>query len=498
MAQEKPIHSPINGSSTYLYTDHWAYTYIQLLQDRGHLQSLYYSIKPYRRMDIAKAVISISVENLSPSEKYWIELLKNEMKYEIQSLQLNDDENVALEAKLTAETKNYYQKNHFESDFYVNPEINYRMDYLAVSLRGRIDNGLLNDPTYTGRKADGLAARLEDGYGLLQFGKIDFFIGRSAQSWGPFNRRSLILSDHPYTYDRIGLNFLTKNIAFHSSFAKLNSMTFNNAPTDRYLSAHRLDIKLNNGINFGFSETAVYGGPDRSIDFSYMNPFTIFMNAQTNDGKEANENLAFDFFIPLKSISLKGQILVDDFILDGPNKPAPNRKTSSDRLGFLFGIQMHDVLIMNSQWDLLYERVGSYTYNVKQKRPWQSYTYDGRGLGGETNDRDLWNLSIKYFPFPKWIFDFDAVFFRKGERSLSSNDFEDSTFVKLPFPSGEVQSDINFALGTLYQHSDNLIFKGNVGLDHIINFKHTPKKNKTYFSFAMTLQWILFNNFLLN
>ena len=479
-------------SSTYLYTDHWAYTYVQLLQDRGYLKELYYSVKPYKRIDLAKAVLSTNKDPLTASETYWLDLLQTELRTEIQTLVPGNNKNMeTASTKVSLETKNYAQHGHFKSDFYFNPEINYTTDHVAVSLRGRIDNGLLNDPTYSGQRTDWVAARLEDGYGSFQFGKLDFFVGRAAHNWSPFLNKSLILSDNPYTYDQAGINFETKHIAFHSIFAKLNSTTANNIVAERYFSAHRLDLKFNSGINLGFSETVVYGGPNQALEFAYMNPFTIFMNAQTNDGKEANENLALDFFVPLRRFNFKGQILVDDFILDGPDRPAPNRKTSSDRLGLLLAVQGNDIFFQNSLWTLQYENIGSYTYNVKQKRPWQSYTYDGRGLGNPANDEDSWNLNIKYFPIRKWIFDLDAIFTRQGERDLASNNFEDSTFVKLPFPSGVVEKSLAISAGTLYQHNNSLFGEARIGLEHILNYKHIGKSNKTFMYLLCRINFIL-------
>lgn len=478
--------------STLLYTDHWTYKYIQLLQDRGYFRELFYSLKPYNRTDIANALINLSEEDLSVSETYWVKILKEEFDKEIKHLTMAADEQETF-TKINTEfgIKNYSQYHHFETDVYVNPEVNFIMAHFAVAIRGRVDNGLLNDPAYTGRKTDWLAARLEDGYGIFNFGRFNFFAGRTAQNWGPSPRKSLILSDNPYTYDQIGLNFSTKHIAFHSVFAKLDPVTYIGQPSDRYFSAHRLDLKFNNGVNLGFSETVVYGGPEQSIEFSYLNPFSIFMNAQLNDKKEANENLAFDFYIPLKSFNLSGQVLIDDFILDGPDKPAPNRKTSSDRLGLLLSVQCNDLFLINSQWTASYEGVGSYTYNVKQKRPWQSYTYNGRGLGNNSNDGDAWNLNVKYFPIPKWIFEFDAAIERQGSRDLSSNDFEDSTFVKLAFPSGIVQRNLHLSAGALYQHSNTVSLQAFVGFDDFSNFEHIAKRNKRFLFYELRLKWIL-------
>ncbi|MBL7996219.1 hypothetical protein JNM05_12690 [bacterium] len=486
-AQDKPAIQSKNMGSSFLYTDHWAYTYIQLLQDRGYLKDLYYSVKPYKRLDLAKTLVALQIENFNLTEKYWIELLLKEFTTEINILKSTNNNVVSATAKASFGTVNDYRNNHFESDFFVNPEINYSMEHLAVSLRGRIDNGLLNDPTYSGRKTDWIAARLEDGYGSLQFGQLDLFVGRVAHNWAPFLDRSLILSDNPYTYDQIGLNFETKHIAFHSVFAKLNPVVYGAPYANRYFSAHRLDLKFNNGINLGFSETVVYGGPNQPIEFSYMNPFSIFMNAQTNEGKEANENLAFDFFIPLRPLNFKGQILIDDLILDGPDDPAPNRKTSSDRLGFLFAVQGIDFLVQNAHWTLQYENIGSYTYNVKQKRPWQSYTYEGRGLGNEANDRESWSLNFKYFPMPKWIFDLDATYAKLGERNLASNDFDDSTFVKLSFPSGVVEKTVAASLGALYRHNQFIFGQARIGFDNVLNRKHKKNHDKSSAYFLVSI-----------
>ena len=134
-----------------------------------------------------------------------------------------------------------------------------------------------------------------------------------------------------------------------------------------------------------------------------------------------------------------------------------------------------------------YERVGSYTYNVKQKRPWQVYSLDGRGLGNEANDRDRLSINFKFFPIKKWIFDIDASFTRQGERSLASNDFEDSTFVKLPFPSGTVEKRLSFSGGALYQLRTLAFGEARLGFDRITNFKHVMGKKKNALFFLVRL-----------
>jgi hypothetical protein len=474
-------------SSTLLYTDHWAYTYIQLLQDRGFFKELFYSVKPYKRIDLALALQHVPQEKLPETERYWIALLREEMEPELKLLRRENSELVGF--KTTLQEKSYSQQGKLRSDYLVDPELNYTAERLSVSARGNIDRGLLHDSTYTGRRSKYFGARLEDGYGLFQFGKINFFIGRAAQNWSPFAHQSLILSDNPYTYDQVGLAYTSRNVLFHSVFAKLDPIQ----SAGRFFSAHRLDIKLNNGMNFGFSESVLFGGVNQGVELSYVNPFTIFANAQLNEGKEANEMVAMDFFIPMEKTNFKGQLLIDDFILDGASKPPPNRKTSPDRLGFILGVQRNDLILANSQINLTYERVGSYTYNVKAKRPWQAYTYLNRGLGDAANDQDGLSMNYKYFPIPKFIFILDLHYARQGSRNLQSNNFEDSNFVKLPFPSGVVERHTAVNVSAIYQPSRRILAEASVGFEHIQNWQHVNGNKKNFLNCELRLNWIFTN-----
>jgi hypothetical protein len=250
-----------------------------------------------------------------------------------------------------------------------------------------------------------------------------------------------------------------------------------------------MDIRFRNGMQFGLMESVVYGGPGAGVELAYLNPFSLFANAQLNEGKEANENLALDVYIPVGTFRLLGQVLIDDYILDGPDKPAPNRKTSSDRLGWLLGIRVLD--ISRSRLELRYERVGSYTYNVKQKRPWQSYTYESRGLGYPSNDADTWTLFHTYYPSARVIVESSVGYTRQGERTLQSNDFEDSTFVKLPFPSGIVKRSLYFRTSLRYSLSMSTFITGGFRFSRATNDRHVLGRTRTYADFSLSAQWFV-------
>lgn len=475
-------------ASPYLPLDHWAYDYIERLHSRHYLNTLNRSVRPYTRMQVAKAIlIADTTITLSSVEKAWLELLKQEFQHETYAIQ-NHSEQVQIHAQADLSNRTYYRRSRISADYRFDPETGLSTEHFTGVLRGRVDRSLLRDNTYSGRRTSFAGARIEDGYGRLDYGVLFFAIGRYAEEWSPVYGKSLILSSNPYSYDKISFGLNTPHILFRSMFAMLDPVS----DSRRFFSAHRLDLRFRNGMQLGFSETVIYGGPHQIPDLSYINPFSIFAEVQLNQKKEANENLAFDFFVPYRQFQFSGQILIDDFILDGPGKPPPNRKTSPDRLGFLMNVLMNDPLLKNSQLILRYERVGSYTYNVKQKRPWQSYTYQNRGLGATSNDCDDLSLMLNYYPLPHWNFRLETYVHRQGERTILSHDFEDSTFVKLPFPSGRVEKRTGVILLAGYQTSPRIYLRWSSGLEWIRNDNHQKKSKISVsvdFSLAYQLQF---------
>lgn len=472
-------------ASPYLPLDHWSYVYIGLLQDRSHLKPLHPSIRPYRRMQIARAIAREDTATAGRPERQWLALLMAEFKAELDAVaaQHSDTEY----GRTSLELRTQWNQTGSHSDIYpsVYPEVSWRSGNMVISGRGRIDRKLLDDSTYSGRKTDLFAARMEDGYGVFSGGRWSLMIGRLSRSWSPFPNESLVLSANPYSYDHLAFSYQSRHFSFQSVFAELDDYQ----TASRYLSAHRLDVRFSSGVAVGFAESVVYGGSGERIRLGYLNPFTIMANAQLNDHLEANQTFSADVYLPFRSFVLRGQVLIDDLILDGADQPMPNRKTSPDRLAYVLGLTVNDLLFPQTQTVLSYRRIGSYTYNVKQKRPWQGYTYQGRGLGSETNDMDECSLRVTYLSsLPVLVF-VDLSLQRLGERRLNSHDFEDSTFVKLPFPSGIVKKTAGLSISALYRPSIHTAVSAMIGIRRITNEFHSKGRDRTSMVAQLSATW---------
>ncbi len=72
--------------SPYLYLRHWAYPYVDLLLERGVIEGLSPVVRPYRRIDVAKAVLQADERRASRAERAWLERLRREFRGEIEVL----------------------------------------------------------------------------------------------------------------------------------------------------------------------------------------------------------------------------------------------------------------------------------------------------------------------------------------------------------------------------------------------------------------------------
>lgn len=455
-----------------LPVDHWSYRYIDLLQERGLFKDLPWSIRPLNRYAVAQALNLVDENTLRGSERRWIKWLREEFRVEAEQLQ----EAPALTRVGTSVYGDAASvDNNRDVDGRTDIFVEHVLPHFTFSARGRIDGSLPDDTTYGGRRSRFFGARMEDAAGFFHTKNFYAVIGRFSENWGPFEDRSLILSPNPYSYDKIGVGFKSKRFSFRSFVTQLDDM----AGARRFAAAHRLDIALPRGIQIGLSETVVYGNPGQHVDFAYLNPFTIFADAQLNDKKEANENIAVDAVWPTRRMTTRFQFLIDDFILDGPGDPPPNTKTSPHRLGWVGSVAFHDLLIHQSRVEVFYARLGTHTYNVKQKRPWQSYTYRNRGLGWPYNDGDQLSFSLMYFGLPSWQLATTLSYSRRGQRGLLSHDFEDSTFVKSPtYPSGVAEKTWSSEWKAIYQSDFFLDVEAVLALNFIRNKNHVSGRSR--------------------
>ncbi|HEY5692317.1 MAG TPA: hypothetical protein VIS49_12725 [Cyclobacteriaceae bacterium] len=156
----------------------------------------------------------------------------------------------------------------------------------------------------------------------MQFGHDKTFIGNGY--------RSLIFSDYapPTLFLRTNVKVWKINYLFQLNrvVADNKSLTGFNAAGQRkypekYMAFHHASINIGKKFNLGFFESIVFSPKDSinngSFDIGYLNPVIFYRAIEQQFGSSDNAILGMDFkWIPAKRVSIYGQAVFDEFLLD--------------------------------------------------------------------------------------------------------------------------------------------------------------------------------------
>ncbi len=295
--------------------------------------------------------------------------------------------------------------------------VGYQSEHIALFNRTVVDQDYKYDANFAGDLSESeswIYGRVQDAFIRLEFGKFSAFFGRTARNWGAPADFGLILSDNPYSYDHLLLAYTTDWFRMSLIFARLedvNAFSYNNDPEPtlvaipnarKYLVGHRLDLRILDNLQVGFSEMATYGGAERDIDLTYFNPMNFYYGLQRNDRRLMSGMWAVDlFWKPADHLTLYGQFLLDDIIVN--NEPGvDDRARYPDRLGVNFSLRSGDLLLNGLNTRIGYTRIWNRTY--QSRFTYENYHYRGLGLGYPRPSSEEFKFSAQYWGrFPWYI-----------------------------------------------------------------------------------------------
>jgi hypothetical protein len=287
--------------------------------------------------------------------------------------------------------------------------------FIALN-RTRIFEAYMADSLFAGdlnESESWLYGRVNDAYFDYQSNHNHIFVGKMDQNWGPVNTPSLILSNHPYSYNKLLHDYSTHRIKLTTFFSQLETSTgiyydyvadtlkyF--SEVNKYITGHRLDISINEKLKLAFSEVAIYGGPNRSIQPELLNPLEFYYGLQRNDRIALSGMWAVDLFYRMApKLVVYGQFLLDDIIIN--NDPGVNdRAKHPDRLGLYTSLRQADYPLLGVLLDLSYIKIWNRTYQALSS--WENYHYEGRSLGYPTVSSEEIKLRYRYWGrFPHFL-----------------------------------------------------------------------------------------------
>ena len=326
---------------------------------------------------------------------------------------------------------------------------------------------------------DGYAADFTRAFVTAEVAGIDIGVGRQFFDWDVGDSGGLILSDASPALDSVSLEGEFKSVRGTAVFAVLNRMWHDDGATRylarRYFGAHRVHWKPSDRVELSVSETILYGGDVRPMEWYYLNPLLPFYASQFNASTESHpdfldDNAMFGFdarWSPRWGWAIYGELVVDDYRYD-PESNDPHA------LGWTVGLHRAGWLD-RGEWRAEYTRVGRYTYTHLVQE--QQYTHFGASLGDPAgNDSDALVVSAAWRMTPD-----SRLFARMEQRRKGESGVDDrfrgedhTTFLK---GVGETRRSIAFGGDALI--GSGWFADGSVTLTRYRNRNHEYGRNDT-------------------
>jgi hypothetical protein len=384
----------------------------------------------------------------------------------------------------------------------------FRYGLLTVRNALDVDQSYKYDPSFVWHKERIAAGRIEEAYAML--GKPEWFVrfGRINRNWGPMPDRSLVLSDHPFSYDALEWMISARFFEFRHLVAAFPLHGSNIDTKDdlrqlnRYFCAHSLNFMAGKWASVGITETVVFGRTGMP-DWSYINPFSIYTVINTNQEGGAwgqgggNLILSLDWRAHpfVENALIWGQLAVDDFQVDDS---LPNDKEPA-HWGIDVGASYSDFLPipLKHHAALRYRYLSKWMYTVIPGNTTQgeSYTLLGRSLGFPQIDGDEFELSGTVYANNWWTAGIALAFGRQDTGTVSTPWPVDSATRTLGYRTEPSLSQRRFAetafsvklnatgyfsdFAELSLHLDNRFVRNK---DHIISesFEYDPEIRLTF------------------
>ncbi len=444
--------------------DHWAYEFLDRMQTRGFIHSVMTFSRPYSRNDIAEMLAEVDTRNaaneitLSSAETAIFEQLKGEFFKELKNHDISSQDR--------------YHERHFARWQKENNQINIDLLFqqnIDIKTGDQYENSeKISHPTWGGT----IRGKLKDDLGFyllakntlikgkeISQGRFDpssgepitisgenaytddasaYFVwrlpwfhmelGRDQIQWGPGVRGQLMISANNPFFDLLKINVQFKRFTFTSIHGKLNS-----GIGSKFITAHRLELKISHRFILGASESVIYG--NRNAEPMYLNPLMIYQIAEKHLGDRDNNTMSFDCVaFPIINHRWYFELFIDDFTT------AENPWTYyGNKFAFLTGWQWTNPFgLPNIDLQLEYARIEPFVYTHKDSiNTYKNYDQSmGHWLGPNADNlffkANFWaNRDLKLSLITETI--------RHGEGSIGTP-HQMSMGIRKKFLSGTVES----------------------------------------------------------
>lgn len=398
-------------ASPYLPLDHWANDILDHWIHTGRVDGLSPLTRPWRRMDVARAIRSVADARPRAHERGWLERLREEFRPELDRLRgEGDGRSGHLRGRFEAGGR-YMSQTHRDP---LRPELDGRfsadrtLDRFWFDVDGRAgpvvggvsvgrDRLLINDAQFPDGRVverndfllfDEQAIRFDEAYLEAQSEHASFFFGRMDRNWGLPGMDGFIRSDYPYSYEDVGYRVGTDDISLIGS---VTSLTDAAGDTARYLSTHRIEARPADELVLALTEATIHGGPNQSLDLRLVNPISVWQIV--SDVQQNTVGQLDVWWRPTGGLALYGSLN-----LDATNSLGSSREIDSCcEMGGSLGLELPGLV---RGWRFRAQGTALQSLVYRTRRPWEEWSHRGIGLGWDKVDLYLGTLEAEWVGRP--------------------------------------------------------------------------------------------------
>ena len=460
-------------ASPYIPLDDPRLPLIEHLITRGDIEDPSPMVRPFRRVDLLRAIDSSQLDSTSASGRLAL-ALREDYRQEDAEAWGRVEGRVGGQAYSNARLDVVHTLGPDGVQPYADLGLTGVFGPIAAVARPAMEPRVIDDPAWPGRKELDVAFRMREAYLSAQFKWFSIFFGDLQRQWGPVGLNGISLSN--YSYPRTSWAFYVgkRSINLRAVGAELRDEvdTLGNT-VHRYWFGHRLAFNITKRFRMALWETTVLSGVDQNFLARYRNPVSILLLANTYGvSAQGNIMVGTDLYWRVgRAVTIEAQIAIDD--LQYQNRSGSDR--FPDRLAGT--IAAYGPLGSRMTWRMLYSRASSLAFRATN--PFENFTDAGVGIGRNFADNDQIKAVVSIPIRQQWILAPEATIRRQGEGRINDPIPPDVGNVPQIF-MGTVET--TYRLGVALSGRQGILdVQTNLGVNQVHNAGHQAGVNQTEF-----------------
>jgi hypothetical protein len=289
-----------------------------------------------------------------------------------------------------------------------------------------------------------------DYYNLIQYNNIgevgyknnwlNIAISNGSEGWGSGNEINLALDEYSKSYDYLKISSDYGNIRVKYLHGYLETIEDN---LNRYITARGIEWVNKKSLILGFSETIIYSGNNRSLDFSYLNPISSHVEIELNDrlnkigssGSNAVWQFHLDFLIREK-LRFSLNYLIDEFVFDRDIEIGKEHG-----LGSSVRISYVTIDTENRFISFIFKNTFIGTPTLRHSNGSNNFILNNHPLGWKGgSDSKEYSFGINYTNKKSTIFKMETGLTQSGEENIKRRSYDGyKDYQAGTFPSGKIE-----------------------------------------------------------